>query len=217
MKKIMLILAAAAFSISASAQTKYWDSSRPENRFTFGVRAGINTSKQYAINDQSDHENRLGFHAGLTADINIVRSFSVNTGVMYIQKGWKTDYSDNRGSVEKKDNASYLEIPIQASYRVNLSDQVQFQLNIGPYFAFGLSGKQKVTNTFPNGDNYEIDSFDSDEGCKKFDCGIALGAAVTYMHFYAGISYERGLTNVSNVANSNFQNGCIAVTLGYNF
>ena len=130
MKKIMLIIAVVALSISASAQTKYWDSSRPEHRFTFGIRAGINTSKQYAINDQSDHENRLGFHAGLTADINIVRSFSVNTGVMYIQKGWKTDYSDNRGSVEKKDNAAYLEIPVLASYRVNLSDQVQFQLNI---------------------------------------------------------------------------------------
>ena len=197
MKKIMLIIAVVALSISASAQTKYWDSSRPEHRFTFGVRAGINTSKQYAINDQSDHENRLGFHAGLTADINIVRSFSVNTGVMYIQKGWKTDYSDNRGSVEKKDNAAYLEIPVLASYRVNLSDQVQFQLNIGPYFAFGVSGKQKVTNTFPN--------------------GIVLGAAATYKHCYIGISYERGLTNVSNVAESNFQNGCIALTLGYNF
>ena len=196
MKKIMLIIAVVALSISASAQTKYWDSSRPEHRFTFGVRAGINTSKQYAINDQSDHENRLGFHAGLTADINIV---------------------DNRGSVEKKDNAAYLEIPVLASYRVNLSDQVQFQLNIGPYFAFGVSGKQKVTNTFPNGDNYDIDSFDSDEGGKKFDCGIVLGAAATYKHCYIGISYERGLTNVSNVAESNFQNGCIALTLGYNF
>ena len=217
MKKIMLIIAVVALSISASAQTKYWDSSRPEHRFTFGVRAGINTSKQYAINDQSDHENRLGFHAGLTADINIVRSFSVNTGVMYIQRGWKTDYSDNRGSVEKKDNAAYLEIPVLASYRVNLSDQVQFQLNIGPYFAFGVSGKQKVTNTFPNGDNYDIDSFDSDEGGKKFDCGIVLGAAATYKHCYIGISYERGLTNVSKVAESNFQNGCIALTLGYNF
>ena len=30
MKKIMLIIAVVALSISASAQTKYWDSSRPE-------------------------------------------------------------------------------------------------------------------------------------------------------------------------------------------
>ena len=37
MKKIMLIIAVVALSISASAQTKYWDSSRPEHRFTFGV------------------------------------------------------------------------------------------------------------------------------------------------------------------------------------
>ena len=136
---------------------------------------------------------------------------------MYIQKGWKTDYSDSRGRIEKNDNASYLEVPVLASYRVNLSDQVQLQMNIGPYFAFGLSGKQKVENSFANGDNYEIDSFDSDEGNKKFDCGIDVGAAVTYKHYYIGISYERGLVNASQLADYNYQNGTIAVSLGYNF
>lgn len=217
MKKIMLIFAVATLSLSVSAQIKYWDSSRPEHRFTFGVRAGINSSKQYAMNKLSDHENRLGFLAGVTADINIVRSFSVNTGVLYVQKGWKTDYSDSRGSIEKKDNSSYLEIPVQASYRVKLSDQVGLQLNIGPYFAFGLSGKQKMTNTFPNGDNYEIDSFDDTLGAKKFDCGVTVGTAITFQHYYIGINYERGLVNVSNIDNSKFQNGSIAVSLGYNF
>jgi len=217
MKKIMLLLAVMTLSMSAAAESKYWDGSRPDHLFTFGVRAGINFSKQYAMDNQSDRSMRFGYQGGVTADINLARSFSINTGVFYIQKGWKTDYDDARGKIEKKDNASYIEIPLQASYRVNLSDQVQFQLNIGPYFAIGVSGKQKVTNTFANGDSYEIDSFDELEGGKKFDCGLAVGAAITVSHVYFGIGYERGLMNVSRIENTKFQNGSIAISLGYNF
>ena len=78
----------------------------------------------------------------MAVDANLARSFSVNTGVLMIQKGWKQGYSDAGGKIDVKDNATYFEIPVLASYRVELSDQAQFQLNIGPYFAFGAFGKQ---------------------------------------------------------------------------
>ena len=216
MKNHFILLLLMICSQAASAQ-KYWDSSRADKLFTFGVRAGLNISKQYSMDDFADREFRLGYQVGLTADINLVQSFSINTGVMMIQKGWKWDYDDNRGKKEVTDNATYLEIPLLASYRVNLSDQAQFQLNLGPYFAFGMFGDQEVKNSFPNGDNYKISSYEEREGGKKFDCGVSIGAGFTFSKIYVGLNYDRGLVNVSRNTNNKFQNGAIALSLGYNF
>lgn len=216
MKKTVLILVAVLSSIGASAQN-YWDSSRADHLVTFGIRAGVNASKQYAMDDQADRDFRLSYQIGVAVDLNLARSFSFNTGVMMIQKGWKWDYDDSRGEQKVTDNATYLEIPVLASYRVALSDQAQFQLNLGPYFAFGLFGDQEVKSTFPNGDNYKDNSFDEYVGGKKFDCGVPIGAGFTFSHIYVGVNYERGLINVSNDENKKFQNGSIAFSLGYNF
>ena len=216
MKKNVLILLAVFSSLGASAQN-FWDGSRADRFVTFGIRAGVNASKQYAMDDQADRDYRFSYQVGVAVDLNLARSFSFNTGVMMVQKGWQWDYDDNRGKQKVTDNATYLEIPVLASYRVALSDQAQFQLNLGPYFAFGIFGDQKVTSTFPNGDNYSINSFDEYEGGKKFDCGVSIGAGFTFSHIYLGINYERGLINVSNDDNKRFQNGNIALSLGYNF
>lgn len=216
MKKTVLFLVVVLSSMGASAQ-QYWDSSRADQLVTFGIRGGVNASKQYAMDDQADRDFHLGYQVGVAVDLNLARSFSINTGLTMIQKGWHWDYDDSRGKQDVKDNATYLEIPIQASYRVALSDQAQFQLNLGPYFAFGLFGDQKVTSTFPNGDNYSIDTFDEFEGGKKFDCGVTVGAGFVFSHIYLGVSYERGLINVSNDENKRFQNSTIALSIGYNF
>ncbi|MCR5314335.1 MAG: PorT family protein [Bacteroidaceae bacterium] len=215
MKKTVLILVALICTIGASAQ-KYWDGSRADKLFTFGVRAGLNFGKQNALDDQADRDFRLGYQVGVAVDANLARSFSVNTGVLMIQKGWKQGYSDAGGKIDVKDNATYFEIPVLASYRVELSDQAQFQLNLGPYFAFGAFGKQKVESNYNMG-NSEIDSFDEYRGNKKFDCGVSIGAGFTFSQIYVGLNYERGLINVSRNTNNKFQNGAIALSLGYNF
>ena len=216
MKKTILFALCICSSLSLYSQ-RYWDSSRPNHRFTFGVRVGANFAKQYYMEDVgADNDFRTGFQAGIATDINIVRSFSLNSGVFYTQKGYKTEYSDYRGSVSSRNNAQYIEVPLLASYRVELSDAAQLQLNLGPYFAFGIAGKLDVTNTFPNGTSYSIDSFDEYDGMKKFDSGVSVGFAMTYSQIYAGISYERSLMNVSNTTEK-YQNGSISMVIGYNY
>lgn len=216
MIKIAIMIISLMCCMGTSAQ-EYWDGSRPDHRFTIGVRGGVNFSKQNNMGDGADHDFRTSFQLGLETDLNIVRSFSINTGVWFIQKGYKSEYSDYRGSLKTTDNTSYIEIPLLASYRVKLSDASQFQLNVGPYFAFGVSGKQQVKSTFAGQQDYEIDSFDQYDGMKKSDIGVHIGAAVVYNNMYFGASYERGLKNVSNVTGADFQNGTIAINVGYNF
>lgn len=199
------------------AAQEYWDGSRPAHRVTLGLRAGMNFSKQYNHEEGADNDFRPGLKAGLEFDLNIVRSLSINTGVYYVQRGYKSKYSDYRGSNTATDNASYIEIPVLLSYRVKLSDAAQFQLNVGPYFGIGLSGTKTFETTFAGQNNYEIDSFDQYDGMKKRDIGIHAGAAVTFSDFYVGVNYERSLMNVSNITGANFQNGSIGLCIGYNF
>lgn len=216
MKKIIITIFVLSCCLGISAQ-KYWDGTRPSHRFTFGVRAGVNFANQYNGGEGANHDYHTGFRGGLEMDLNIVRSLSVNSGVFYVQKGYKSEYSDYRGTLKITDNAAYIQIPLLLSYRIDLSDAAQFQINAGPYFAFGTSGKQKITSTFPGLQDYEIDSYDEYEGMKKSDIGISVGAAMTYSNIYIGIVYERGFNNVSKVPGSNFKNGSIGINVGYNF
>ncbi|MBE6257460.1 MAG: PorT family protein [Prevotella sp.] len=215
MKQILLIIA--LFCSAMAPAQKYWNSSRADHILTLGLRGGINFAKLYNNGNGSDKDFRLGYMGGIELDINFIQSLSVNTGIYYSQKGYKSEYSDYRGSYIVSDNASYINIPFLASYRVKLSDAAQFQLNVGPYFAFGVSGKQNVESTFPGQEDYRIDSFDEYDGLKKSDIGLHVGAGIVYSHIYMGVSYERGLKNVSNETDSDFHNGCIGINLGYNF
>ena len=216
MKRLILFSLMALSLSSLNAQT-FWDSQRPDRSVTFGLRAGLSSSKQYATDYHADQDAVLGFQAGVAVDLNIVHSFSVNTGLLLVKRGWKNTYSDARGTLETTDNAMYLELPLLASYRVPLSDQAEFQLNAGPYFAYGIGGKRKTTNSFRADGNYDIDSFDDAQGCKRFDCGMQVGVAFTFLHFYAGVCYERGLVNTWQQNGYEYQNGAIALNVGYNF
>ena len=148
---------------SASAQ-RYWDGSRPDHRLTFGVRAGFNLSKFFE--DGIGWRYRFGYQAGVEVDVNLVRSLSINTGLYYIQKGYKMEIELGPSYIQKFEfKPVYLEIPLALSYRIRLSDSSQFQLNAGGYFAYGIKSSDE---SFFNGD------------FKKEDIGMTLGAAVTY-------------------------------------
>lgn len=216
MRKLIILTALCCCHCGLRAQN-YWDGSRPDHRLTIGLRAGGNFAKQYNDGEGSDHDFRLGFQGGVEIDFNIFRSLSLNTGAYYTQKGYKTEYSDYRGKMETTDNVAYVEVPVLVSYRVKLSDAADFHLNVGPYFAFGIGGKQKTASTFPGLKDYEIDSFDEYDGMKKSDVGMHIGIAVVYADIYFGVSYEHGLKNVSNVPKADFKNGSIGISVGYNF
>lgn len=224
MKKILLSLACVASVFSMSAQrasdteATFFDSSKPEKLVHFGVRAGLNVS---SISKLEDYGSKCGFHAGLSADFAIVESFYINSGIFFTMKGAKGDVSEEGVKVEGTMNPMYIEIPVMASYRYNFNENLQWQLNFGPYFAYGIGGKNKIETTYHGEkiDDYswEYDFFgDADEGyANHFDMGLGIGTGVTWNKIFFGINYQFGLTEVakdSKRKNSNFQ-----VSVGYNF
>lgn len=218
MKKLFLVVAIVATVCGAQAQ-----------EFSWGVRAGLNipnVSEKIKGEDgdwSSDYKSRVGFHVGVVADWGLTEAFYIQPGLYFTTKGAKADYD---GDTEKI-NLNYLQLPILASYRFNLGQgDTKLHVNVGPYFALGVSGKIKFEE---DGDSYKIDAFgtadeDSDEekgGLKRFDSGLSFGAGVSVKKFYVGLNYELGLVNIADkdafgddykLRNRNFN-----ISVGYNF
>ena len=203
--RFIVVVACIMVGMSVQAQS-LWDISKPDHRFTFGMRAGVNfasTDMDYATST------RTGFHGGLTADWNIVKSFSVSTGVLYVNKGFKSDFG--------KGEAAYLELPLLASWRIETVTGVRFFFNVGPYFAWGVGGTVKYApydETFAY--NYHQDTFGQKGFFKHFDAGLSAGAYIVLGHVLAGLSYEYGFTDIAKVYGK-FHNRNACMTIGYNF
>lgn len=211
MKKILLILVCVLSTLTASAQYasdasgSFFSTERSDQPVTFGIRGGVNLAKISESYDgySASTKNYTGFNVGVSVDIPMLQSLYLQSGLYYTVKGAKID--------EVKCNPSYLEIPVLASYRYNFSDAVQLQINVGPYFAYGVGGKWKDTE-YDDEEDFFGDDF------KRFDAGLAFGGGLTFSHIYVGINYDLGLTNImKGDDDGSTKNRCLSINVGYNF
>ena len=185
MKKISLLLVTLLCSISFYGQA--WDSSKPDQRFTFGIRAGVNMSTFSGVDD---NKSKINFHAGLNLDFNVVKSFAIETGLFYTGKGTKFDYS----RYEDYEKLSYIQLPLLALYRLPIKDDVHVQVKAGGYFGYLINEPESVY-------------------VKKPDMGLMFGAGINYKKFYLGLQYELGLYEVA----WDCKNRNLALSVGYDF
>ncbi len=203
--KYILALVLLMVSLGIHAQS-LWDRSKPDNNFTFGVRAGANfasTDMDYATST------RTGFHVGGIVDWNIVKSISVQSGIYYVEKGFKSDFGKGR--------SGYVQIPLLASYHIETPTKVQFHFNVGPYFAWGVTGRvdyNPYDETFSY--NFNQNSFGQKGFFKHFDMGLCAGASILISHVILGVNYEHGFMDIAKVYGK-FHNRNVCITAGYNF
>ncbi len=227
MKKVFLLAACAVFSLAASAQrassssSSFFSTDKAEQPVRFTIRGGVNFAN-IGVSGGGESESlgsRTAFNAGVGVDIPIIESFYVQTGLFFTSKGYKR--TEDRGDTRftAKGNPAYLEIPILASYRYNFNDATQLEVNVGPYLAFGIGGKDKLEEKTEAAviETEENDFFNDD--VKKFDMGLQVGLGVTFLkHVYLGVAYEFGFVNMfkdsdgESAKNRNFM-----INLGYKF
>lgn len=218
MKKIFVLLFTILVGISVQAQS-LWDSSKPDHNFTFGIRAGVNFASS---NEDEATSTKTGFHVGATIDFNIIKSFSISSGLYYISKGFRGNYPEiPLANVSKatasKVSANYIQVPLLASFRIVAPSGVQFHINVGPYYAYGISGKtvyKPYDMTFDR--DYDQDTFGNEGFWKRNDFGLNAGVNVLIGKFVAGISYDYGFSDVSKVF-GNFHTRNANMTVGVNF
>lgn len=151
-------------------------------------------------------------------DLGVVAGFSVSpyiplyfeTGAKYTEKGGKTD--------AHKFNLDYLEMPLVLKF-VHVTDGgVGIQPYAGGYLALGVGGK--ISDKILDGPNVHYNASRSAFGDKgdfqRFDGGLKIGCGFSYDVLYADVSYERGLSNITDGYDST-HNSALMLSVGLNF
>ena len=150
----------------------------------FGVKAGPSYTKFRGVDpaqlSSASNAYRLGFHAGVLAEVKVTDKFSVQPELLYSQKGAK-----NKLVSGIYDVFSYLDLPIVVKARLG---ETGFFLEGGPQFGYLL----QATSTFMN---YSYNVRDSYE---KVDVGYAAGLGYQLSSGpLLGFRFNGGLTRLN--------------------
>ncbi|MFZ4928561.1 porin family protein [Chryseobacterium sp. Mn2064] len=214
MKKLILGLAVTAGTLAFAQQTP----STSSNPVTFGVKGGMNVSSLSNGADLSDSKSKIGFNAGVFANIPLASSFSVQPEVIYNDLGSKVtrEYSalGNTYRSEYSRNLGYVAVPVMFQYNAT----PEFFLEAGPEFGFLVSAKDKFKNSTNNNNNTQVATLNKDD-FQTFNFGIGIGAGYYFLP-NLGITarYTAGLTDIyKNNNGDSVKNNVFQVGLAYKF
>lgn len=198
MKKLLLTLALGMVAVFGFSQVR-WD-----------VKFGMNFSNQTKLDETKALP---GFTMGVGADYAFNENWYFQPGVMITSKGYKVKYAGEKVTVRPV----YLDIPILAAYKFDITDNTKFVINAGPYLAIGLGGKVKE-----DGDNCKI--FDDKGGdWKRFDLGLQWGVGVELgEHYLVNFTAQHGFIAPGKSEDGNGdeispKNMSFAIGVGYRF
>jgi len=187
MKKTILA-AVALLAMSASVQAQL---------VKIGIKGGLNYANQNGSEININNENYstsaiTSYHAGLVAEIKLLKSFAIQPELLYSTQG-----ATYKNAVEEfKNELGYLSIPVMA--KVYLNKVVSLEL--GPQASFLLSERN----------NFDI----KDANTFEFAANAGLGFKITNNFFLAG-RYSLGLTDASK--NAEVKNSVVQVSAGFLF
>lgn len=194
MKNLRTLLVVCLLSlgfVAANAQSLNW-----------GVKAGLNVS---TLSSNDDAKFKPGFNIGVLGQYMFSGSegFGVEAGLQYSMLGSKNEYdlhdiSGVIGKAEETLNASYLQLPIQAIYKMNAGPGLYLYPSAGIYLGYGLGGTH--------------DYFD---GAEEFDFGVRIGLNLQFERYLIGLGYEQGLTDIFDGGDG--KNSNINLSVGYLF
>lgn len=168
MRKFLMTAVLGMFALAGFSQVK-WD-----------ARVGMNFSN---ITKDNEAKALSGFNLGVGMDYGFSENWSLQSGLMISSKGWKYKEEGEKMTFRP----IYLDIPILAAYKFNISDNTKFVINAGPYLAFGLGGKAKYGDA-------DAKLFKSDEGdWSRFDLGLQYGVGLEVgEHYLVNLTGQNG-------------------------
>lgn len=220
MKRLLIGVICALTGTCAFAQSTFWDSTKSTEGISLSADLGMNVA---SLTKQTLWGSKVGLNVGIMAEKPVINSLSVKAGLFYTMKGAKNGGRDTGfgATLHTTLDPGYLEIPVMASYRYQLNERIRLQFDFGPYFAFGLHGKdvKKVSGgaSSPTKTVYKL--FGSDGQMNRFDLGLRFGPEIVFNNkLRAGIAYEIGFTNaMKGEENSGIKNSNFMINVGYTF
>lgn len=168
-----------------------------------GVVGGLNISKKTF----KEAKSQTGLYMGLFQDIRLTSEFYIQPRLLFSLGSTKS----TKNNLETITKHNYLELHLYASFRLPLNDKDHFVLNIGPYVAQGISGKNK---TYSNWN--VIHSRRTFDEIPSFDYGISggLGYANKNNATYFFLDYIYGLKEVRDTSRQNSKGHSISFRVG---
>lgn len=231
MQRPFVIFSAVAASLSfyPASASDFFSTAVPEQPFSLGVRVGLNTSNRTVDKDVFNLWNSnswgTGFDAGVVADINIRDYIAIQPGFFYQSRSGNFTYSDLLMPSENTQlqntqfghtRSYHFNIPILASLRFNVTDDVRWSVDFGPYldFRLGSSETQKIMHISYN----PADPGYVEAKKNTFDFGIKIGTGLNILHhYYVGVHYMAGALDVWKTPELGGRNKCWQFTVGYDF
>ncbi|RNA63820.1 PorT family protein [Chryseobacterium nematophagum] len=210
MKKLILGLSVTMGSL-AFAQTTPTNtpSSSP---ISFGIKGGMNVSSLSKDASVDSQKSKIGFNAGVFANIPVASSFSVQPEVLYSQYGEKSNYNVLGSKVSASTKLDYIAVPVMFQYNALPNLYVE----AGPEFGFLVSAKNKYT-VDATGQSTTTANFK--DNLNTFNLGIGLGAGY-YFTPNIGLTarYVAGVTDIiKNNSGDSVRNNLFQVGLAYKF
>ena len=210
MKKLILGLAITAGSLAFAQTTTTTTTTKSSSDVRFGIKAGMNVSSLSNDETLEDQGSKIGFNAGVFANIPIAESFSIQPEVLYSQYGDKYDYVAAGKKYSYANHLDYVTVPVMFQYNFIPNLYVE----AGPEFGFMVSAKNKAKNETDNNVLAESDNYK--DNFNTFNVGIGLGAGY-YFTDNIGLTarYVAGVTDIAKdrpngsdaVRNNTFQVG----------
>ncbi|KAA9340670.1 porin family protein [Adhaeribacter soli] len=212
MKKTATLLGAFALSLL---------SFQSFSQVKLGLKAGANISTfGYDFKDSEEEtlsnditKNKIGYHVGLAAEFGFTDNLSLQSGLIWTNKGAKYDYSLSEDGVEMeikgKTSLNYLEIPLNLTYKIS-----NFQIQAGPYVAYGIGGKEELESKFTFMGETDTDKDDADVKFKNtveesdfdeenttfyraLDLGLNFGIGYMAGPVLLNANYSLGMSNLT--------------------
>lgn len=160
----------------------------------FGVEAGGVMSNFTDAGLQSG----FGFYAGVRGLYGFEKNAYATASLRYIQKG--SDGIDGDADGDVTYTPGYIELPVAVGMQGLVGKRTVLFGETGPYFAYGVCGKNKGYSFSSGPDNsisWDRDFFSKANGSPhRFDWGWHARAGVRFSHIELSLSYEHGFVNV---------------------
>lgn len=181
---------------------------------SIGVKGGANVSN-FGGEGLKDADGKIGFVGGIVLDYNIDELVFIRSGLDITTKG----ATNKKETVEYTYTPMYLQMPVHVGYKMPFSNLISCSLHAGPYLAYGVGGKTKVSGASQETENDESDFFGNKEngGFKKLDFGLGLGVGIEIGKVGFDFGYDLGLANVSYVKDAKMKNISAYLAFIYKF
>ncbi len=202
--KIKLLALLSVFALSLGSANAQIDS------LQYRIEGGMSYSKIYKF---LDGESLVGLRLSGQVLLPFKNNFALISGLTLTNKGENFKNSDNKVGL------MYLQLPIEASVRLDINEQNKVYFATGPYLGLNLTTK--------GGDLDKLQTNTSEDAFNSFEFGWGLNAMYAYRNIYLRTGVEISLNDVINnkslsarpflESNKTRRNGLVYLTLGYQF